>query len=275
MVLYRKLIPVPFGLPLAFVLATVLAIMPAQCDASDYIIGEGDVLKIMVYGHSDLTTVERVSGNGMINFPLLGQLSVAGLAVSEISIRISSMLADGYIVDPQVSVFIEEFRSQKAVIMGEVMKPGLYKLKGRTSFLELVSMAGGLTRDAGDTAIVKRKSRRAKGEEEIATIDLVRLIKEGDTSLDVPVLEGDSIYVAKAGLIFVTGEVRRPDAYKYEDDTSIIKAITKAGGFTDKASAGRVKIIRKVDGKEKIIDNVNMDDTVLSGDVIVIPESFF
>ncbi|HEB02547.1 MAG TPA: periplasmic polysaccharide biosynthesis/export protein [Nitrospirae bacterium] len=275
MVLYRKLIPVPFGVALAFVLATVLAIMPAQCDASDYIIGEGDVLKIMVYGHSDLTTVERVSGNGMINFPLLGQLSIAGLAVSEISIRISSLLADGYIVDPQVSVFIEEFRSQKAVIMGEVMKPGLYKLKGRTSFLELVSMAGGLTRDAGDTALVKRKSRRAKGEEEIATIDLVRLIKEGDTSLDVPVLEGDSIYVAKAGLIFVTGEVKRPDAYKYEDNTSIIKAITMAGGFTDKASAGRVKIIRKVDGKEQIVDNVNMDDPVLSGDVIVIPESFF
>ncbi len=275
MVLYRKLIPVPFGVALAFVLATVLAIMPAQCDAADYIIGEGDVLKIMVYGHSDLTTVERVSGNGMINFPLLGQLSIAGLAVSEISIRISSLLADGYIVDPQVSVFIEEFRSQKAVIMGEVMKPGLYKLKGRTSFLELVSMAGGLTRDAGDTALVKRKSRRAKGEEEIATIDLVRLIKEGDTSLDVPVLEGDSIYVAKAGLIFVTGEVKRPDAYKYEDNTSIIKAITMAGGFTDKASAGRVKIIRKVDGKEQIVDNVNMDDPVLSGDVIVIPESFF
>ncbi|HEB02480.1 MAG TPA: periplasmic polysaccharide biosynthesis/export protein, partial [Nitrospirae bacterium] len=135
--------------------------------------------------------------------------------------------------------------------------------------------AGGLTRDAGDTAIVKRKSRRAKGEEEIATIDLVRLIQEGDTSLDVPVLEGDSIYVAKAGLIFVTGEVKRPDAYKFEDDTSVIKAITMAGGFTDKASAGRVKIIRKVDGKERIVDNVNMDDPVLSGDVIVIPESFF
>ena len=275
MVLYGKPISVPLCLPLAFVLVAVLAIMPAECDALDYIIGEGDVLKITVYGHNDLTTVERVSGNGMINFPLLGQVSVAGLAVSEISIRLSSMLADGYIVDPQVSVFIEEFRSQKAVIMGEVVRPGLYELKGRTSFLELVSMAGGLTRDAGDTAIVKRKSRRAKGEEEIATIDLVRLIQEGDTSLDVPVLEGDSIYVAKAGLIFVTGEVKRPDAYKFEDDTSVIKAITMAGGFTDKASAGRVKIIRKVDGKERIVDNVNMDDPVLSGDVIVIPESFF
>ena len=159
--------------------------------------------------------------------------------------------------------------------MGEVVKPGLYELKGRTSFLELVSIAGGLTRDAGDTAIVKRKARGGKGEEKIATIDLARLIKEGDTSLDIPVLEGDSIYVAKAGLIFVTGEVKRPDAYKYEEDTSIIKAITMAGGFTDKASAGRVKIIRKVDGIEKVIDDVNMDDPVMSGDVIVIPESFF
>ncbi|MCK4911758.1 MAG: SLBB domain-containing protein, partial [Thermodesulfovibrionales bacterium] len=97
----------------------------------------------------------------------------------------------------------------------------------------------------------------------------------GDTSLDVPVLEGDSIYISKAGLIYVTGEVKRPDSYKLDDDTSVIKAITMAGGFTDKASASRVKIIRKVDGEEVVLDDVNMDDPVFNGDVIVIPESFF
>ncbi len=254
-----------------------LLVMPAPVagNPTDYIIGESDVLKFNVYGHKDLSTVARVSGSGMINFPLLGQVKVAGLTVSEISLRISSMLADGYIISPQVSVFIEEFRSQKAVIMGEVVKPGLYELRGRTSLLELVSIAGGLTRDAGDTAIIKRKARESSGEENIATINLTRLIMEGDTSLDVPVLEGDSIYIAKAGLIYVTGEVKRPDAYKLDEDTSVIKAITMAGGFTDKASSSRVKIIRKVEGEEAVLDGVNMDDPVFDGDVIVIPESFF
>jgi polysaccharide export outer membrane protein len=246
--------------------------VPGSSAAVDYIIGEGDVLRISVYGHNDLTTVERVSGAGMINFPLLGQVSVVGLTVSEISRKLSVLLEDGYVVSPQVAVFIEEFRSQKAVIMGEVIKPGLYELKGNTSFLELVSIAGGLTREAGSTAIIKRKR---SGQQEIGTIDLTRLIEGGDTSVDVPVFDGDSIYVAKAGLVYVTGEVRRPDAYRYEKDTSVIKAITMAGGFTDKAAASKVKIIRKVDGKEIVLDEVSMDDTVMSGDVIVVPESFF
>ncbi len=260
---------------IALCLGILLLFAPVVGNALDYIIGESDVLKIDVYGHDDLSSVARVSGNGMINFPLLGQVRVAGLTVSEISLRLSAKLSDGYIVSPQVSVFIKEFRSQKAVIMGEVVKPGLYELKGRTSFLELISIAGGLTRDAGETAIVKRKSREKSGEEKIATIDLKRLIEEGETSLDIPVIEGDSIFIAKAGRVYVTGEVKRPDAYKLDDDTSVIKAITMAGGFTDKASASRVKIIRKVDEEEVVLDDVNMDDPVFDGDVIVIPESFF
>jgi len=262
-------------LALAAICGLLLTPASVAGNASNYIIGEGDVLKFDVYGHKDLSTVARVSGTGMVNFPLLGQVKVAGLAVSEISLRISSMLADGYIISPQVSVFVKEFRSQKAVIMGEVVKPGLYELRGRTSFLELVSMAGGLTREAGDTAIIKRKVRESSGEENIATINLTRLIKEGDTSLNVPVLEGDSIYIAKVGLIYVTGEVRRPNVYQLDEDTSVIKAITMAGGFTGKASSSRVKIIRKVEGEEVVLDDVKMDDPVLDGDVIVIPESFF
>lgn len=275
MSIYIRICPVHTRLACVLLLCALIPFAPVLGTALDYIIGEGDVLKITVYDHGDLSTLERVSGSGMINFPLLGQLEVAGLTVSEIAQKLSALLADGYIVSPQVSVFIKEFRSQKTVIMGEVVKPGLYELKGRISFLELVSLAGGLTHDAGGIAIIKRKARKASGEEKIETIDLVKLIEEGDTSLDVPVLEGDSIYVAKAGLIYVTGEVKRPDAYKYKEDISVIKAITMAGGFTDKASASRVKIIRKVDNVEVVLDNVNMDDLVLDGDVIVAPESFF
>jgi polysaccharide export outer membrane protein len=243
--------------------------------AQDYIVGEGDVLKIAVYDHDDLTTIARISGDGAINFPLIGQVEVKGLTLSQISQKISVLLADGYIVDPQVNIFIQEFRSNKVFVMGEVNRPGLHVLHGNTTFLELLSEAGGLTKDAGDKAIIKRKSNPSAGNESIITIDLKGLIEKGNASLDVPIMDSDSIYITKAGVFYITGEVRKPDAYKYEEGLTVIKAITIAGGFTEKASKGRVKIIRKVNGKEEVIDRVNMDETVLFDDVIVVPESFF
>jgi polysaccharide export outer membrane protein len=243
--------------------------------AQDYIIGEGDVLRISVYDHDDLTTTARVSGEGIIVFPLIGEVEVKGLTLPQITQKISSLLADGYIVAPQVNIFIQDFRSKKAFIMGEVHKPGLFVLPGQTTFLALLSEAGGLTKDAGDKAIIKRNANLSDKKEKIITIDLKRLIEQGDTSLDIPIMDGDSVYITKAGVFYVTGEVKKPDAYKYEEGTTAIEAITKAGGFTDKASKGRIKIIRKVDGKEDVIEKVKMDEPVLPGDVIVVPESFF
>jgi len=251
----------------------LLLSLAAQTHSQDYIVGESDVLKITVYEHPDLTTIARVTGKGTIAFPLIGQVRVEGLTVPQVSQKISALLADGYIINPQVTVFIQEFRSKKASIIGQISKPGLYGLSGQTTFLELLSKAGGLTKDAGDKAIVKRK---ASGKEEnIIVIDLKRLIEAGDTSLNLPIVDGDSIYIPKAGVFYVTGEVKKPDAYKYEDGTTIIKAITIAGGFTEKASASRVKIIRKKNGREEVLKRVKMDEPVLPDDVIVVPESFF
>jgi len=238
-------------------------------------VGEEDILKITVYDHPDLSTTARVSGDGIINFPLIGNVKVAGLSVYQLSRKISDLLADGYIINPHVSVFIKEFRSKKTVIMGQVNKPGIYVLHGQTSFLELLSKAGGLTKNAGDKATFKRKSDVSGKNESIITIDLKKLIEEGDTSLDIEIMDGDNIYVAKRGVFYVTGEVKKPDAYKYEEGSTVIKAVTMAGGFTDKASRGRVKIIRKVNGEAKVIEKAEMDKPVLPDDIIVVPESFF
>jgi polysaccharide export outer membrane protein len=243
--------------------------------AQDYVVGEGDVLRITVYDHDDLTTTARVSGDGVIAFPLIGEVEVKGLTLQRIAQKISSLLADGYIVDPQVNIFIQEFRSRKAFIMGEVHNPGLYVLRGQTTLLALLSEAGGLTKDAGDKAIIKRKANPSGEKKNILTIDLKRLIEKGETSLDIPIMDSDSVYIAKAGVFYVTGEVKKPDAYKYEEGTTVIKAITMAGGFTDKASTGGIKITRKVNGKEDVIAKVKMDEPVLPDDVIIVPESFF
>jgi len=255
-------------------IAVALAVLsiPFLLHAQDYIVGERDVLRITVYDHADLTTVARVSGEGTISFPLIGEIKVSGLTIPQIAKSISELLAGGYIVNPHVIVFIEEFRSKKATVMGEVSKPGLYELPGQTTFLELLSRAGGLTKDAGDKAIIKRKM--SQGEQSF-TIDLKRLIDKGDTSIDMSLQDGDSIYIQKAGFFYVTGEVKKPDAYKFDEGTTVLKAITMAGGFTDKAAEKRVKIKRKDSGRENTMERVGLDELVRPDDVIIVPESFF
>ena len=256
-----------------FVFALILlsGILPAA-NASEYIVGEGDVLIVSVYENPDLSTKVRVAANNTIRVPLLGEIDIKGLTVSKVSSKIESLFADGYLVNPQVDVFIEEHRSKKAIILGQIISPGQYELRGKITFLEFVSKAGGLKTDAGNVATIKRKS---EGENKQITIDLDLLIKTGDTSLNIPVQDGDTIYISKARMYYVSGEVEKPDSYKYESDLTVIKAITKAGGFSDIAAKSKVKIIREIDGKEHTLERVAMDQPILPDDIIVVPESFF
>lgn len=259
-----------------FVLGLLLCCsLSAWAEIRDYRVGGGDVLKVTVYDNPDLAGTVRVGSDGTILFPLIGQLQIDGLSVSQVADHIAAKLADGYLIDPQVSVFIEEFRSKKAVIMGHVTTPGLYELAGPTTLLELISKAGGLTKDAGDTVTIKRKGNAETGEESMLSVDLRSISVQSDGSLDVRILDGDSVFVAKAGMFYVTGEVKKPDTYKIVEGTTVIKAISMAGGFTNIAAKNKVRVIRKQEGAEHILEDVPMHFPILPDDVIVIPESFF
>jgi polysaccharide export outer membrane protein len=252
--------------------ALVAVIFAAPLYSQDYVVGERDVLRVTVYDHPDLTTVGRVSGEGTFFFPFLGDVKVKGLTIPQIAVKISSQLADGYIVNPQVSVFIEEYRSRKVLLIGEVTRPGPYELTGPTTLLELLSRAGLLSGNAGDEAIIKRKL--SEGEQTVK-IDLGRLIEKGDTTVDLVLQDGDTIYIPKAGVFYVHGEVKNPNVYKYKEGLTVIKAITMAGGFTDIASPKRIRIKRKENGKEVTLEKVGFDELVKADDVIVVPESLF
>ena len=262
------------GICLVMVLLTFFRV--AAYAELDYMIGPDDVVKVTVYNHPDLTATDRVSGDGMIMLPLIGTIKLAGLSVEQAAKKISLLLSDGFIMDPKVSVFVVEFRSRKVMIMGQVFRPGVFTLSGNTTFLELLTLAGGLTKEAGDKATIKRKALNAGKEGEgFITIDLRRLIEQGNASLDVTLMDNDSIYIAKAGVFYITGEIKKPDAYKHEEGITVIKAATMAGGFSDKAAPGRIKIIRKVDKQEKVIERAGMDQVILPDDIIIVPESFF
>ena len=264
--------PVLFATRLATAVALLLIVFSSIAGADDYIIGSGDVLKITVYDHDDLLTVTRVSDNGVIILPLLGQINVNRLSIFQISKKIADLYSDGYIVNPQVSIFVQDFRSKKAVVLGQANNPGLIELSGPTTFLELLSKAGGLAPDYGETATIKRK---VDGKSTMVSVNIKSLTEGGDMSQNIPIREGDTVYISKAGMCYVTGEVKAPDAYPCDGDATILKLITLAGGFSGKASRSGVRIMRIIAGKKTVIKDVEMGTRVQPDDIIVVPESFF
>jgi polysaccharide export outer membrane protein len=250
----------------------------ANAGQAEYSIGEGDLLRITVYDNPDLTTEARVSGEGKITFPLIGEVMISSMTANEAEKKIAGLLNEGYIVRPQVSIFISEYKSRKVTVLGEVAKPGLVVLRGASTLMEVISDAGGITQNAGDTLSIQRKVIKGgekKDKEEVAAIvDLKRLFEDGDVTVNVPVLDGDSIYVPKAAFVYVNGEVKTPGAYKITKGLTVLKSITLAGGFSPKAAEGRVKIIRKAD-KGEVTLRAKFDDLVMPDDIITVPESWF
>jgi polysaccharide export outer membrane protein len=260
--------------PMRYFIFLLMMTAPFFAVASEYTVGDGDVIAINVYENADLSTTVRVSANDTIRVPLIGEVNVKNLTVSQVAAKLEKLLADGYLVHPQVDVFIKEYRSKKAIILGQIKNPGLYELRGGTTILEFISTAGGVTSEVGNTATIKRKTTAA-GEEDQIVVDLESLIKKGETALNIPIRDGDSVYISKADVYYVSGEVVKPGSFKLEPDVTVIKAITVAGGFSKIAAKGKVRIIRIVDGQKREIENVKMDEPVLPNDVIVVPESFF
>lgn len=258
---------------LIFIINALMIYAPLVC-AQDYILGEGDVLTISVFDQPDLKSTVRISGDGMITLPLIGQIAAVGQSVDQLSSKIESRLADGYIIDPHVNIFVEEFRSLKATILGAVKAPGLYELKGQTNLLELISKAGGLTQDAANQAIIQRDQDGNKGKKAII-VNLSELMEQGQASQNLSIVNGDNIYIPKKKIFYITGEVKSPNSYEYEEGLTVIQALTKAGGFSDKAAPSRIKIIRSAEGKEQVFEGVKMDQQIEANDVLVVPESYF
>lgn len=263
---------IKYLVPLLLFWALLFTLHPTIVLAEDYLVGSGDVLKIDVYNNQDLQTTVRVTNNGNIVMPLLGQVMVGGMKISDVADKITRLLADGYIIAPQVNIFIKDYRSKKAVILGHINSPGLVELRGSTTFLEAVSNAGGFRAEAGDTATIKRISGN---KQEVIVVNIKSMVEGGDISQNITIHDGDTIYIAKGGSCYVTGEVKQPNAYPYDQGTTVLKLITRAGGFTGKASKSSVNIVRLIEGEKTVLEDVDLHSEVLANDIIIVPESFF
>jgi polysaccharide export outer membrane protein len=250
----------------------LFSVFTGSVQGDDYRTGPGDVLKIIVYDNDDLTAKVRISDAGTIVMPLLGRIDINKLTIDQITEKITRLLADGYLVNPQVNVFVEEYRSKKVVVLGNVRRPGITELTGPITFLELVSRSGGLEKDAGDTATIQRKQ---DGGEKVIVIDLRALIERGDLSQNIMIRDGDTVFISKAGMCFITGEVNAPGTYPCGDKGTVLKLVALSGGFTGKASKSGINIVRIINNKKTVIEDVDLNTPLLDNDVVVVPESFF
>ena len=251
---------------------------------SEYTIGPEDILEIQVWDNGDLNRTVEVSQEGTFTFLLIGKVHADGLSIFELEDLIEKRLADGYILEPQVTVSVNKYQSQKVFLLGEVKNPGSYILKRKTHILELISEAGGFTDMAGRTIkIVRSKSPKQRrgpvlptgGEEnEIITLDLGKF-KDDNMYDTFFVASGDHVYVNPVTRIFVSGEVGEPGEFKWEKGLTVRQAISLAGGPTKMAALKRTRIIRvNKDGKENEI-KARMDDLVTPDDIIKVPGRYF
>ncbi|MCF6158840.1 MAG: hypothetical protein E3K32_09770 [wastewater metagenome] len=248
-----------------------------------YTLGPEDVLDIRVWDNDDLNRIVEVSQDGEFTFPLIGRVQASGLSVFELENLIKKRLGDGYLIAPQVTIVVVESRSQKVYILGEVNRPGSYPIKGSIHVLELISQAGGLTDSAGRIVTIVRpkpSSQRSNSslvkegrENEIITLDLGKFDARNMLNTFF-VTTGDTIHVDPVPRIFVTGEVINPGELKWEKGLTVRRAISLAGGPTEKASPGRVIIVRMKNGKEKEFKS-KMDEFVMPDDIIKVPGRYF
>jgi polysaccharide export outer membrane protein len=234
---------------------------------AEYKIGPQDLLEITVLGAQEFNKLQvRVSENGDMTLPLLGTVAVNNLTKSEFETKLADLLGAKYLLNPQVSVFILEYRSKRVSVIGAVEKAGPYELLGPLTLLDIISEAGGLSADAAKEIIVIRKL--PGGGNTALHISIEELFYLGDAKLNIPLEPGDviNIPVDKIVMIYVWGQVKSPGALEVKKSSipTLTQAIAQAGGFTSRAAKGSVKIRRKdASGKEQEI-KVNVKD-ILKG----------
>jgi len=258
----------------------------AGLPAVDYKVGPNDVLAITVFDQPQLTGRYMVQADGSFTFPLLGRVSVGGLTVRAVENEVRDGLAKGYLKNPQVGVSVEEFRSQQVFIVGEVRQPGILQFTGSMTMIEALARAGSTTERAGIEAVIVRTpdgvsppneaalARAQKGDDANVIRVNLETLQTGALSQNVTLQSGDTIFVARAETVFVSGQVYRPGEYPIRAGMTVRQVLALAGGVTDRGSTRRIQIIRHTDGRETTIA-ADQQDIVRGGDTILVRERFF
>jgi len=259
---------------LAFALCSSVFAQVAANRAAEHLLGPGDVIRVTVYQNADLSLETRLSEQGQISFPLIGNVALGGLSLAAAEQKIGKMLRDGgFVLKPQVNIQLVQVRSSQVSILGQVAKPGRYPIETVNSKVsEMISAAGGVVPGGGDvvTLVGVRSGKSIK-----LDIDLPAILQAGKAELDVPVANGDIIYVDRAPSFYIYGEVQRPGVFRLERGMTVMQALANGGGLTQRGTERGMRVHRRdANGALKVLE-LKMNDFVERDDVIYVRESVF
>lgn len=267
------------AVPLLMWLAVMLPLPgPAHAQsgtaASQYRLATGDVIRITVFQNPDLSLEARISETGAISYPLLGSVSLGGMTLTQAEKRIVDGLRDGnFVKQPQVSILVTQVRGHQVSVLGHVGRPGRFPLEqADTKLTDIVALAGGISPTGSDTVVLigRRNNQPYRAE-----FDLAAVFSAGRRAEDVVLQNGDVIWVERAPVIYLYGEVQRPGSMRLERGMSVMQALASVGGITQRGTVRGLRIHRRdADGKLQVIE-AQMNDPLRADDVVYIRESVF
>ncbi len=236
----------------------ILSQVQMSDDPGDYLLGEGDLLRISVFEAKELDTTVRVSSRGLVTLPLIETVDVKGLTAIEAEEKIEVLYQKQYIKNPHVSIFVEEHISQRITLVGQFKNPGTYDYPTKQRLLDTIALGGGLSEKAGQMVQI-RKSRHTQGQPDVVMVDLDQLIKKGNVQQNIEINGGDVLFIPEAGVFFVDGAVKRPGAYAIKHRTVVQEALVEAGGIESWAVKDKIKLVRMAQNGEREIIDLNLD----------------
>ena len=225
-------------------------------------LGVGDAVRVTVFQQPDLTLETRVDEKGAILMPLIGQVKLAGLTTTAASTQIADALKQGkFLNNPQVNVALVTLRSRQVSVLGQVARPGRYPLDETSSQLaDVIAAAGGVLPTGSESVVVTKNGK----EQRVELLGKSHALQGGET-----------VYVDRAPVFYIYGEVTRAGAYRVEPNMSVMQALAAGGGITSRGSDRRLKLRRAAPDGKWIETDVSLQERVRPEDVIYVREALF
>lgn len=252
---------------------------PLQAQQGDYRLGAGDAIKISVFQNPDLTVETRVAESGAVTYPLIGSVELGGLSIADAEQAIARKLRDGgFVQRPQVNILLVQVRGNQVSVLGMVNRPGRYPIEtGNTRVSDMLATAGGAMPSSsvagGADSVILAGIREGKPFR--TEIDIPALFIGGDSERDLPVNGGDILYVHRAPVFYIYGEVQRAGSYRLERNMTVLQGLAQGGGLTIRGTERGLRIHRRgPDGKVQIV-TPEKSDAIKADDVLYVQESLF
>lgn len=238
----------------------------------NYQMGPGDKIMVNVYDTPELSLTTRIDNSGDIGYPLLGEVHVGGLTETAAADKIGRKLEAKHLIkDPSVTITVEEFKSHRVSVLGEVAKPGEYYLSSQRTVVDVLGKAGWLKPDGADYVRLTRDN--GEGGKKQYRLALNALTSGQSKAMTVQ--PGDVIFVPKEQQFYIQGAVNKPGAYRLRQNMTVMEALSIGGGLTKRGSRRRIELKRRGDDGEIHTYDAEPDSKLQPNDTILVKERLF